>query len=190
MVKNRIIARGLRALMDTAPWSMERLQPFAGQTVLLKAGSRSFPFVIAADGALEPRHEATEAPALTLDIAPEAWSRVLLGQDTLLHHLHISGNSALAVEMGFLAKHFRPDFEELLSHWVGDMAAHRLGGLWRHGHAWIQDTLRRQASMVHEYVTEEAALLPTRASMARFSVQLKGLDDELAQLEQRLSRLR
>lgn len=181
--------RALQALMATAPWSMERLRPFAGQTLAIHLGQHEFPMIITAEGALSPCATRTESPALTLELPLEVLPKILLRQNNILSHLHISGNSALAVEVGFLAQHFRPDLEELLSHWVGDIAAHRLGRFWRKGQQWLRDTTRRSRHMVREYAQEEAKLLPTRAQMNRFAGHLEDLNEDLNRLEQRLSRL-
>lgn len=184
-----LATRAIEKLMNTEPWALVRLQPFAGQTLLVHLGAQTFAFVITTEGALQPQATPPENPTLTLDFPPPAIPLVLAQPGTLLNHLRLSGNSALAAEIGFLAKHFRPDLEELLSQWVGDIAAHRLGRLWRWGRDWLRDTTRRNATMVREYAQEEAQLLPTRAQMTRFAAHVDHLHDDLAQLEQRLARL-
>ncbi|MDA8416772.1 MAG: hypothetical protein M0Z78_06895 [Betaproteobacteria bacterium] len=182
--------RTLQALMATAPWALERLRPFAGQILEVRLGHHSFSLKITPEGALSPyTTKSDQPPALTLAIPLEILSDALLNKENLLNHLHLSGNSALAVEIGFLAQHFRPDLEELLSHWFGDIIAHRLGRFWHSTRNWLRDSVRRNRQMFREYAQEEAKLLPTRAQMNRFANHLGDLNDELNRLEQRLAQL-
>ncbi len=183
------VSHALHALLDTAPWALERLRPFAGQTLVLNVGTWTLFFTIDERGSLVLNRERPSAPALTLDLSPSALPLLLLRPEEALHHLHLSGNSALATEIGFLAKHFRPDLEELLSRVVGDRGAHRLGHFFRQGSAWARETLSRSQRMLQEYATEEIHLLPSRAQARRFALQVHQLDEDLGHLEQRLGRL-
>ncbi|WP_298195456.1 SCP2 sterol-binding domain-containing protein [Ferrovum sp.] len=186
----RIVSRGLHALLDTAPWALERLRPFAGQTLVLNVGTWTLFFTIDERGSLVLNRERPPVPALTLDLSPSALPLLLLRPAEALHHLHLSGNSALATEIGFLARHFRPDLEELLSRAVGDRSAHRLGLLLRQGGTWARETLSRSRCMLQEYATEEIHLLPSQAQARHFARQVHQLDEDLGRLEQRLGRLR
>ncbi|EQD76894.1 hypothetical protein B1A_03203, partial [mine drainage metagenome] len=88
-----------------------------------------------------------------------------------------------------LAKHFRPDLEELLSRVMGDRVAHRLGIFLKQGGAWARETLSRSQRMLQEYATEEIHLLPSRTQAQRFARQVHQLDEDLGHLEQRLGKL-
>ncbi|NDU85740.1 MAG: hypothetical protein G3H99_03905 [Ferrovum sp.] len=184
-----LISRGLHALLATAPWATQRLQPFSGQSLSCHLGHWSWHFDINAQGFLEWRSSPPEKPSLTLHLAPSALPGFLANPTAALHHLHLSGNSALAAEIGFLAKHFRPDLEELLSHAIGDGLAHRVGKFWRQTRSWARDSGSRWVTMVREYATEEADLLPHPSQQQAFAAQVTALSLDLDRLEQRIARL-
>ena len=64
----------------------------------------------------------------------------------------VTGDSALAGELRYLRQHLRPDIEEELSRFVGDVAAHRIAGAARGFVAWQIDAARRIASSAADFL--------------------------------------
>jgi ubiquinone biosynthesis protein UbiJ len=182
-------AAGLNLLLESEAWARERLAPFAGETIELRApplpGLR---FAIAADGRLAPA-EAGAAPALVISAGPGALAAAVQGEEQLLRAMDVSGNARLASEVMFLFRHLRWDVEGEMAKVLGDVAAHRLAGLARDIAAWHLDAARRVAGSLVEYAAEEKRLLIRRGELAEHAAAQARLRDGLERLEKRLERL-
>ena len=182
-------AAGLNLLLETESWARERLAPFAGETLELRAPPLpALRFSIAADGRLAPA-AAESAPALVITAGPGALAAAVQGEEQLLRAMEVSGNARLASEVMFLFRHLRWDAEEELAKVLGDVAAHRLAGLARGFAAWHVDAARRIAGSLVEYAAEEKRLLVRRGELAELATAQARLRDGLERLEKRLERL-
>lgn len=184
-----ILTEGLHALFSTAPWAALRLQPFAGQQVALHLAGFIIPLIIEEDGVLALAPTADGGADLTIRMPLNALPLFRSDEAAALRLIHMEGNSGLAQEVGYLAKHFRPDLEELLSRVVGDIAAHRVAGALRMGGAWALDTAQRFSAAFSEYATEEARWVASRTRLDQFSVDVTQLKEALERLEQRVAGL-
>lgn len=176
----------LNRLLEAESWARERLAPFAGETVELRAPPLpALRFAIVEGGRLAPGL----APSLTLTLRPESLPALLRGEEHFMRTVDIDGNDRLAQEVLHLARHLRWDIEEDLSRLVGDAAAHRTVGLAREFAAWHLDAGRRLAESCMEYAQEEGRLLAPRAGYAAFAAEVAQLRDALERLEKRIGRL-
>ncbi|HUQ76874.1 MAG TPA: hypothetical protein VM183_19300 [Burkholderiales bacterium] len=156
-------------LLARETWARQRLEAFQGQGIEVR-----FPLlapirlVIAAGGRLEEG-----------DAEPVAFAS--LGG--------ITGSSALADELRMLAKHLRPDVEEELSRFVGDVAAQRVVGTARSFMRWQVDALTRLGEGVAAYAADERRVLVRRGELADLARQLDELHKAIARLEGRMAPL-
>jgi ubiquinone biosynthesis protein UbiJ len=175
-------------LLGAEPWAREKLAPFAGKRVQVKAlPLPDLAFAVSAEGKLEPAPELD--PDLTVTLSPADLPRLLAGDDTVLRSISFTGDAELAAALQYLAKHLRWEFEEDLSRAVGDVAAHRIANTARDFVAWQKDAAQRFGENVAEYLTEESALLAPPAALARFGREVADLVDALERLEKRLDRI-
>jgi ubiquinone biosynthesis protein UbiJ len=182
-------ASALNHLLEAEPWARERLAPFAGESLEMRAPPLPrLRFTIAADGRLGAAPPAAE-PSLVVTIRPEALAAAVKGEDHLLRSIDVTGNAKLAAEVMFLVRHLRWDVEEDVAKFVGDAAAHRLVGLARDAAAWHADAARRIAEGFVEYATEESRLLVTRGELEGIAEAHAHLRDALERLEKRIDRL-
>ena len=109
----------LNHLLDAEPWARERLAPFAGESLELRAPP--LPAVrltilpagrVAAGGA---------EPALVVTLRPEALGGLVRGGEHFMRSVEVAGNATLAAEIMALARHLRWDMEEDLSRLIGDV---------------------------------------------------------------------
>jgi ubiquinone biosynthesis protein UbiJ len=176
----------LNRLLDAEPWARERLAPFSGETVELRAPwLPAVRFAILQGGRLEPGGEAS----LTITLRPGALGALAHGEDRLMREVDIEGNARLAQEVLHLARHLRWDFEEDLSRVLGDAPAHAVAQALRGFVSWQADAARRLAENVMEYALEEGRLVAPRAQFAQFSAEVARLRDAVERLEKRLERL-
>jgi len=189
MILESPFARALSHLLRAESWARERLAPFAGDTLELRAPlAPVMRFTVAAGGLLEPAAEGA-LPALVIAFKPEALGAAVRGEDHLMRAIDVTGNARLANEVMFLARHLRWDAEEDLSRLVGDVAAHRLAAGARAVAAWHLEAARRIGESLVEYALEEKRLLVARAELEALGAAGAALRDGLERLEKRLERL-
>lgn len=176
----------LNRLLDAEPWARERLAPYAGESVELRAPPLpALRFAIAEGGRLAPGGDAS----LSITLGPDALPALARGEEHFMRSVKIEGNARLAQEVQHLARHLRWDFEEDLSRLFGDAAAHTIAGAVRDFAAWQADAARRLGAAFMEYALEEGRLLAPRAQFAAHSAEVSRLRDALERLEKRIERL-
>jgi len=182
-------AAALNRLLDAEPWARERLAPFAGEMLELRAPPLpSLRFTVAADGRLAPAAAETIA-SLVITAGPGALAAAMQGEEQLLRAVEVSGNARLASEVMFLFRHLRWDAEEDMAKVFGDVAAHRLAGFARGVAAWHVDAARRVGEGLVEYATEEKHVLVSRGELDELAASHARLRDGLERLEKRIDRL-
>jgi ubiquinone biosynthesis protein UbiJ len=177
----------LNRLLAAEPWARERLAPFAGQVVELRAPALpALRFLIAEGGSLQP---GAAEPDLAMDIRPEVLAALTRGEEHAMRAIAVEGNAKLAAELLVLARHLRWDVEETLSGVVGDIAARRIADAGRAFAAWHLDAAQRLAAAVVDYVTDEKEILARRPQLDALGESLAALRDAIARLDKRLERL-
>jgi ubiquinone biosynthesis protein UbiJ len=183
------VAAALNRLLESESWARERLAPFAGEVLELRAPPLpALRLAVAAGGRLSPAEGGASA-SLTISAGPGALAAALQGEEQLMRAVDVSGNAQLASEVMFLFRHLRWDAEEDAAKIVGDVAARRLTGLVRGAAAWHADAARRIAGSLVEYATEEKRLLVTRGELDGIAAAQARLRDGLERLEKRIERL-
>jgi ubiquinone biosynthesis protein UbiJ len=80
----------------------------------------------------------------------------------------------------------RPDLEEELSRWVGDMPARHLSQLAKSVRTWARRTRRTAGENIAEYLQEEGRDLVTKTEMEEFLRGVDGVRDGVDRIEARL----
>jgi ubiquinone biosynthesis protein UbiJ len=177
----------LNRMLAAQPWARERLAPFAGEAVELRAPPLpALRFTILPGGSVEA---GGSEPAVSMSLKPEALVALARGEEHALRAAEVAGDARLAAEILLLARHLRPDPEELLSRVIGDVAAHRVAGAGRALAAWNLEAARRLAAALADYATDETRLLARRAGLDELAEAAARLRDGIARLDKRLERL-
>ena len=104
--------------------------------------------------------------------------------------MQIRGDIDLGQRFKKILEGLEPDFEEALSRHVGDMAAHRIGRLFK---GW-QDFKKRAVSKfeqdVAEYSQEEARITPHKFEVDSFLDAVDDMRDRIDRLEQRIRNMK
>ncbi len=176
------------ALLDREPWATQQLQRHAGKVVVLHLDARSHAFRINHHGRLAAA--ASDNAAVSVYVSTGNLLQLLRGnaQDRL-QAIRIEGEADLTHTLSELATHLRPDLEEELSRWVGDLAARRLAELGRH--AWREIAARTRAlhENLVEYAVYEANHLPQRAEVEHWQGEVELLNERTQQLLTRVAAL-
>ena len=179
-------AYALNRLLEAEPWARERLAPFVGETVELRAPYLpAVRFAIVEGGRLAPGGE----PSLRIALRAGALAALARGEDHFMREVDIEGNARLAQEVLHLARHLRWDAEEALSRFFGDIAAKRIADAGRALAAWHIDAARRLTGALADYATVERQILVRRAQLETLGESLARLRDGIARLEKRIERL-
>lgn len=175
--------------LGSAPWARERLRAYAGKGVTIAAGALVLHFSIGEEGYLRPVANAGASDVLIEVPLTELPALIRPGTDGVKAQLRLDGNADLAETVGFVFRNLRWDIEEDAAHFLGDIAAHRLGEALRTlrlAHMRIFEGARDNTI---EYLTEEARLLVTRSDFDGLMPSLLGLRDDIARSEKRVERL-
>ena len=103
--------------------------------------------------------------------------------------LDITGDAYTAQTFQKLLGYAKPDFEEELSHVIGDTAAHSTSRLARGVAKWARGARATLGSNIREFLQEESRDVPSRYEVERFAGQVYSLRDDVARLEARIKRL-
>ena len=111
------------------------------------------------------------------------------GESAFDPDLVIEGDAALVQGIRAVLERIDIDWEELLSHYLGDTISHQIGNVSRGMTRWGRqagDALMQDAA---EYLTEEGRFIPHRGELDAFVTAVDGLREDADRLEQRVRRL-
>jgi ubiquinone biosynthesis protein UbiJ len=101
----------------------------------------------------------------------------------------IRGNAEIANQYRELFLLARPDPEEELSRWIGDIPARRLSEFARHAFAWVRRARRTAGENIAEYLQEEGRDLVNKTELEEFLHGVDELRETVDRIEARLGRL-
>ena len=103
--------------------------------------------------------------------------------------IELGGDTRVAQTFSTILSDLDPDWEELLSGFTGDAAAHQAGNAMRSLVAWGRRNARILQDDLGEYLTEERRLLPTRFEFDEWREEVETLRDDIERLEARINQL-
>ena len=126
---------------------------------------------------------------VVLSFSPGILLRILAADEAAMNLVDVSGNTAMAAEIGYIARNIHWDVEEDLSRVVGDILAHRLVETGTKFHNWSKQSVFGVAQTLVEYWTEEQPLLAKPRQVQQFIREIDLLRDDAERLEKRIARL-
>lgn len=103
--------------------------------------------------------------------------------------IELNGDAETAQIFSRLLKQADLDWEELLSRYVGDIAAHQIGNLARGFRRWSKDAVSRLGQDLAEYLQYESRDLPPRHEVEAFLDAVDHLKSDVDRLAAHLQRL-
>jgi ubiquinone biosynthesis protein UbiJ len=162
------MALALNTLTQQQVWAAQRLSQHAGKTVRISIMGFQINWSIEPDGKLVHAQEAT-TPDVTLEILLEKLSPLAFFDQArrpdMAEYVHVSGQAALAQVMSDLARDCRPDPEDTLSQWLGDVSARRIVQGARQALSTAQSLGASLTQNVAEYLSEETEALVGQPAM-------------------------
>jgi len=102
---------------------------------------------------------------------------------------NFSGDLQIAERYSQLLKLARPELEDELSKWVGDIPAHTLGLIARDAGAWLARAAGALRMNTAEYVQEESRIVPAALEAEAFYTDVERLRDDVERTAARLAQL-
>ena len=127
--------------------------------------------------------------ALNLTVLPELRQQANLTQLIKADKLALDGDLQLAQHFSTLLSGLKPDVEEKLSQYTGDVVAHSLVSSVKSGSRFIRQGVKNRQRDLAEVITEEWQLLPQPLEMMHFYDQVDDLKSDVARFEARLNQL-
>lgn len=104
--------------------------------------------------------------------------------------VQVEGNMELAQHVLAIFDELEIDWEEQLSHWMGDVSAHQIGRFARGIKALNQRVRHTLSRNVNEYVHEEVNLFPSPEMLQQFLHEVDELRMDVDRIEARFERLK
>jgi len=146
------------------------------------------------DGRIVRLRDQTVEPNAGISGTPAVLLRLLLDGDLEAAcadpGFEVTGDRALVERVCEIRRRTAPDFEELLSRVVGDIAAHQIGNLARGSGEWARRAGRSILADVGEYLSEEARYVAAAPELEAFSSDVAALGERLDRLTERIERVR
>ena len=127
--------------------------------------------------------------ALNLSVLPELRQQANLTQLIKADKLAVEGDIQLAQQFSTLLSGLKPDLEEKLSHYTGDIVAHTVVSGAKSSVRFIQRGVERCQRDFAEVITEEWKLAPQALEIAHFADQVDDLKSDFSRLEARFNQL-
>ena len=178
-------------MLRSESWACKRLQPHNGKIICIQVP----PFfnsnlLVDSNGEIQYTGNTLE-PDTTLSVSPMILSRLLARDEMALRDIKIKGDKVLAEEFIDIGKHvnFNLKIEQNVSKVIGDIPAHRLAQAGQQVIAWHFGSINNLSQALVEYWTEESPLLVKMHTINTFSNDIKTLQYDIDQLEERIKKL-
>lgn len=181
---NSAAIAALNRMLAREAWAREKLAPFAGRSARFDAAPFSITLNISEDGSFSAAGE--EEPAVTVAVALSTLPLALTGLAAAMKDVRLAGDAEFAQALAFVLQNLRPEPEEELSRFVGDIAAQRIVGLLRLSASHWRDLAERMLDNTANYFVTEDPMLVPRGEVEAFNQDVDRLRDDVARLEKRI----
>ena len=190
------LERAGNRLLELDPDTSDKMSRLRGKVFKLEllVVGRTLYFIPADDG-VQVRGEWTGPVDITLKGSPLAFAQYGLRQKGLENKafidkkVSIEGDVELAQDFQKLIRELDIDLEELLSHFVGDVAAHQIGRGARMFRNRIREAAQSLRLDIKEYLVEEIRVLAPDWRVTGYINRVDTLRADVERMEQRVDRL-
>ncbi len=103
--------------------------------------------------------------------------------------VEINGNVGLAKKFQSILRNVEIDWEEYLSQFVGDIAAHKIGNFLRRMSRFAKESSKTIGMDISEYLRYEKEALLDKSEVDEFNQAVDNIRDDVERLQKRLERL-
>lgn len=190
------IELALNQYLALDPESRDSLKQLSGKIIKLQLTAPAFElFLLPAESGIQVLNHYQDSADTTIKGSLSAFANLGLANDkekntaVFSGQISIEGDIALGQKFQALFENLDIDWEEHLSHIVGDVVAHKMGSLGRRFFAWGQQSKESLALDSTEFLQYETRDLLEGREMTDFLKQVDTIRSDVDRLEARINRL-
>ncbi|MCB5184973.1 SCP2 sterol-binding domain-containing protein [Methylobacillus gramineus] len=183
-----VLTRLLNHLLTQNSWARSLLHPFGGKNARFIIQPLSATVAVLEDGGLAIAGEAAITDA-TITISLPVALRILSGDETAGAQAVIEGDTEFATALSRILQGMSWEYEEDLSHIVGDVPAHEIAKFGRNAVEQVRKKSISVAGMFAEYWQEEMPLIAKKRHINQFLQNVDILHEDTERLEKRIQKL-
>lgn len=189
------LAHSINAYLDLDPESQPRLAKLYGKIITIEFLPLLFSFQcrFTEKGITIQNDDPTVIPNATLRGTPLQMLGVLLEKDNRQHFFAndvvIEGDAEFGQEVVELFDRMQIDWEEHLSHVVGDIPAYHASQLTKQIASWLGTIKESFSHDINEYIHEEAKWMPSDEALQDFFAEIDTLRMDTDRMEARINHL-
>jgi ubiquinone biosynthesis protein UbiJ len=184
--------RELNRLGAESTAAAELLERLQGSSFAIHVEGLGVTAVLQADGERVRVHTDPVGATATLRATPLDLLRLMNAEgvtDVKRTRANLSGDLQIAERFSQFLKLARPDLEDEVARWIGDVPAHALGEAVRDAGAWFKRAAEALRLNTAEYLQEESQALPGPLEAQAFYSDVERLRDDVERAAARLARL-
>jgi ubiquinone biosynthesis protein UbiJ len=186
------LAGGLNLLTRQQGWARTLLSAHSGKTLRLCFAEKQFNLTVESTGTFTAADDAV-VPDVTVALVAERFS---LGEFfsavprvELAKYFNVAGEASFAQTLSLLARDLRPEPEDALAQWLGDIPARRATQVAVAASRGAVEASKRVAHNLSEYLTYETTTLADAISQGAFKTNLATVQAGVAGVSRRLQDL-
>jgi ubiquinone biosynthesis protein UbiJ len=183
----------LNRYLSLDPETLSRLAGMTGKLIAVELRGVGITLYMAPhSGGIQLLREFDGSADAVISGTPLALARVGIGDERSLlfaGEVEIHGDVTLGQRFESVLRELDIDWEEQLSHLVGDAAAHQVGNLVRDALQWGAKSVDTFGRDLTEYLQEESRQLPQRDEVNKFLAAVDVLRNDVERLDARVKRL-
>jgi ubiquinone biosynthesis protein UbiJ len=186
--------KAINAYLDLDPESNQRIRQLQGKAITIEFLPLHFTFQCAFNENRMQLHanEKLETDT-TIRGTPIQMLSMMITKDNrhrfFAEDIIIEGNAEFGQQVIELFDHMHIDWEEYLSHFIGDIPAYQTGRLLKNVSSWFDDAKNSFTENINEYIHEEARWLPAREALQDFFIEIDTLRMDTDRMEARIKNL-
>lgn len=177
----------LNRMLSREQWARDKLVSFAGRSARFDAAPFALTLKVAADGTFGAADDGE--PAVTIGVALSSLPLAMLDPAAAMKDVRLSGDAEFAQALAFVLQNLRPEPEEDLSRFFGDVAAQRIVGFMRASASQWKQIAERMLENAAHYVVAENPMVVGRDDIESFGREVNEVRDAVARIEKRINLL-
>ena len=188
----KVVEHELNRLVGESTAAQDLLAGLSGTSFAVHVEGLSLTAVLHAEG--ERLRVGTDAEGATATLRATPLDLVKLARAASVSGVkrteaNFSGDLQVAERYSQLLKLARPDIEDEVAKWIGDVPAHALGQVARGAGAWLARAAGALRMNTAEYLQEESRAMPAALEADAFYSDVERLRDDIERAAARLERL-
>ena len=184
----------LNSYLQLAPQSLAQLGRLQGKVIAVELrGLRQTFYLLPDSQGLMVQAHYEGAPDATLSGTPVAFAELSLSSNPnrvlFRGDVEITGDIKLGQDFKRILDELDIDWEEILSHYTGDIIAHKMGDVFRDITQWGKNSLTTLSQDGAEYLQQESFDLPFKDEVQPFLNDVSKMRDDVERLAARVARL-